>query len=260
VAESIEMVASTQHTGNSNRTGEEQFFFRIACAMAVVLVAGFSVQLVAGRSTFEVPLVYHLHALVFFGWIVLFLLQTGLIARGDVATHRRFGWLSAIWVPVMIALGATMTITSLQRTGGPFFFASNDFLFGNIIGLVAFAALITTALLMRKRTDWHRRLMLCAMAAITGPGFGRLLPMPLLIPWAWEVSSLIGLVFVFAGMFRDSRTTGHIHPAWFVGLAVIVGWVVVGDLLAATDWGVELTRDLVEGHPGAARPMEAYLP
>jgi len=157
VAEQIQLGASTTRAaGNINPTGEERFFFRVACAMAVVLIAGFSVQLAAGRSTFEVPLVYHLHALVFFGWIILFLLQTGLIARGDAATHRRFGWLSAIWVPVMITLGATMTITSLQRTGGPFFFASNDFLFGNIIGLVAFAGLIASGLLMRKRTDWHR--------------------------------------------------------------------------------------------------------
>jgi hypothetical protein len=247
-------------TDAGHSRGEERFFFHMACAMAIVLVAGFSVQLGLGRSTFEVPVVYHLHAVVFFGWIALFLLQTGLIARGDVLMHRRSGWLSALWVPVMIAVGATMTVTSLQRTGGPFFFATNDFLFGNIIGILVFGVLVASALLMRKRTDWHRRLMMCAMAAITGPGFGRLLPMPLLIPWAWELSSLIGLGFVFAGMFRDRRATGRVHPAWFVGLSAIVGWVVIGDVIAATDWGIALTRELLEGHPGAARPMEAYLP
>ena len=30
---------------------------------------------------------------------------------------------------------------------------------------------------MRRRTDWHRRLMFCGMAILTGPGLGRLLPM-----------------------------------------------------------------------------------
>ncbi len=239
---------------------EERFFFQLACAMAIVLVAGFSVQLAAGRSTFDVPIVYHLHAMVFFSWIVLFLLQTGLMARGNVALHRRLGWLSVAWVPIMVVLGATMTVTSLQRTGGPFFFDTNDFLFGNTIGVLAFGGLAGAALLMRRQTDWHRRLMLCTMVAITGPGFGRLLPMPLLIPWAWEISSLIGLCFVFVGMFRDKRSLGRIHPAWLVGVLVIVGGIVIGDVIAATEWGTEFTRELLEGHPGGSRPMEAYLP
>ena len=61
------------------------------------------------------------------------------------------------------------------------------------------------------------------MASITGPGFGRLLPMPLLIPYGWEISNTVGLVFVAAGMIRDKRHRGAIHPAWFVGVAAIIG-------------------------------------
>jgi hypothetical protein len=239
---------------------EERFFFRLACAMAIVLVAGFSVQLMAGRSSFDVPLVYHLHAAVFFGWIALFLVQTGLVASSNVAIHRRLGWLSVLWVPVMIGLGMTMSLTSLQRTGGPFFFAANDFLFGNIIGLITFGCMTGAALAMRRRSDWHRRLMLCAMSSITGPGFGRLLPMPLLMPFSWELSNMMGMVFIAAGMFHDRRNSGVIHPAWFVGLSVGIAWIALGDVIAGSDWGIAMTRELMEGHPGAARPMEAYLP
>ncbi|WP_088307379.1 hypothetical protein [Novosphingobium sp. B 225] len=251
---------ATLAEGGARPRAEERFFFHLACAMAAVLVAGFSVQLAAGRSSFAVPLVYHLHGVVFFGWTALFLLQSWLVASGNRAQHRRLGWLAAIWVPVMVGLGMALTVASMRRSGGPFFFDANEFLIGNPTGLLAFAAMVALAVRMRRRNDWHRRLMICAMASITGPGFGRLLPMPLLIPWGWEISNTIGLGFVAAGMLRDRRHLGAVHPAWLVGSAVVIGWIALGQVLAYSDWGMELTRSVMAGHPGAVRPMEAYLP
>jgi hypothetical protein len=239
---------------------EERFFFTLACTMAAVLVAGFSLNLAMGRSSFEEPLVYHVHGVVFFGWVALFLTQTWLQASGNVALHKRLGWLSLLWVPAMVVLGIAITITSMRRTGGPFFFDANEFLISNPIALVAFAGLVFGAVAMRKRSDWHRRLMLGAMASIMGPGFGRLLPTPLFVPWAWEITNLVGMGFVVAGMIRDKRHHGRIHPAWHLGLWVTVGALLLGEVLAYTEWGYALTEQVMAGHPGAARPMEAYLP
>lgn len=239
---------------------EERFFFILACVMAGVLVAGFSLNLALGRSTFAVPPVYHIHAFIFFGWIALFLTQTWLQASGNVALHKRLGWLAAIWVPAMVVAGIAITLESVRLTGGPFFFDANEFLISNPIALVGFAGMIAAAIAMRKRSDWHRRLMLGAMASIMGPGFGRILPTPFMIPWAWEITNLVGLGFVVAGMMRDKRHLGRVHPAWLVGIAVPVAALLLGQVLAYTDWGIELTKSVMEGHPGAARPMEAYLP
>lgn len=239
---------------------ERRFFFTLACAIAAVLVAGFSFQLGAGRSSFAVPLIYHVHAFVFFGWLVLFLIQSWLVDRGQVAQHRQLGRLAAIWIPAMVVIGTMLTVTTMRRTGGPFFFDANEFMIGNPVGLLAFALLVGAAVRLRQRSDWHRRLMLCALASISGPGFGRLLPMPLLIPWGWEISNTIGLVFVAAGMIRDRRHLGTVHPAWLVGIAAVLGWIALGEVLAYSDWGTALTRQVMAGYPGAARPMQAYLP
>ncbi|MEQ1494229.1 MAG: hypothetical protein ABL912_00520 [Novosphingobium sp.] len=253
-------MATAFQSGIPAQKAEERFFFKLACSIGLVLIAGFSIQLAAGRSSFAVPPVYHLHAAVFFGWVALFLVQSFLVGSGNIALHRRLGWLSAIWVPVMVVLAVTITVTSLRRTGGPFFFDANEFLFGNCLGALAFGIMVGAAVRMRRRTDWHRRLMIGAMAAITGPGWGRLLPTPLLIPYGWEITNTLGMTFVVVGMIRDKRVNGAVHPAWWVALAAGIGWIVVGEVLAYTPWAIEVTRQVMEGYPGAARPMEAYLP
>lgn len=252
-------MATTMAAGVTDR-GEQLFFFAMAGVMAAVIVGGFGLNLAMGRSSFAVPLVFHLHAAVFFGWVALYLAQTGLVANGNVALHRRLGWLAALWLPLMVVLGCAMTVASLRRNGGPFFFDANEFLVGNPIGLLAFAGLASTALVLRRRTDWHRRLLFCAMATLTSPGLGRLLPMPALVPWAWEISSLLTMAFLAIGMIADRRRYGRIHLAWYCGLAVGIGWLVLGEVLAYTSWGYDVTRSVLAGYPGAARPMEAYLP
>lgn len=251
---------ATAFNASARASSEEHFFFIMACAMAATLVIGFSTQLALGRSSFAVPLVYHLHGTVFFGWVVLYLSQNFLVSRGNVALHRKLGWLAALWVPLMVVLGTLLTVTSLQRTGGPFFFDANEFLISNPIGLLTFAALVFAAVRMRKQTDWHRRLMLCGMALLTGPGLGRLLPVPLLIPYAWEVSNTVPLLFVVIAMLADKRRHGRVHMAYKVGLAAGLGWIALGQMIAYTPWGISLTEQVMAGHPGAARPMAAYLP
>lgn len=253
-------MATTFETGTPALAAEERFFFKLALLMGLVIVTGFSLNLALGRSTFAVPLVYHVHAFVFFGWIALLLTQSGLAASGNFALHRRLGWLSVIWIPLMVILGVAITVTSLRLHGGPWFFDANEFMISNPISLLTFAALTLGAVAMRKRTDWHRRLMLGGMATILGPGFGRILPTPLFVPWAWEITNLVGLVFILAGMWRDKRHLGMVHPAWLVALFAGIGSLALGEFLAYTDWGIALTKQVMAGYPGAARPMQAYIP
>ena len=61
-------------------------------------------------------------------------------------------------------------------------------------------------------------------------------------------------------MVRDKRHLGTVHPAWSVALLAAVGSLALGEYLAYTDWGIDLTRQIMAGYPGAARPMHAYVP
>jgi hypothetical protein len=228
--------------------------------MALVLVAGFSIQLAMGRSTFASPVSVHLHALIFFGWTVLYVLQNGLIATGSVALHKRLGWLATIWVPAMVVMGIYVTVSMVQRGAVPFIFQPLYFLVMNPLTILTFAALAAAAIVRRRQTQWHRRLMFCGMATLTGPGFGRLLPMPLLIPWAaWAVFAAV-MLFPIAGAIRDLKRTGNVHPAWWWGMGSIVTAQIAMDLIANSGTGISLYQWTTEGTPGAQVNPLAYPP
>jgi len=239
---------------------ERKFYFILALVMSAIVVAGFSMNLAMGRSTFAVPWPYHLHAAVFFSWLALYVAQNGLIATGNVAFHKRLGMVAFALVPVMVAMGCTIMIVSMRRNGGPFFFDQNEFLISNVLALLLFGGLVFAGLKARRYSGSHRRLMLCAMAILTGPGLGRLLPMPLLIPNGWRILMVAVLIFPAVAMFADWRRHGRVHPALWCGVGAIVGVQVVADIIAYSPMGISLTERVVAGTPGAERPMEAFLP
>ena len=116
------------------------------------------------------------------------------------------------------------------------------------------------ALRRQRHTGWHRRLLLCSMAMLSGPGLGRLLPMPLMIPYAWTISFAASMIFVVIGMIADKRRHGRVHPAYWWGSGVYVGVFVLSMLLAFSPIGYAITDAVIAGSPGAERPMEAFLP
>src|SRR3546814_14250643 len=112
----------------------------------------------------------------------------------------------------MVLLGIVIIITVLRRTGGPFFFDQNEFLFSNTMLLMLFGAMVIVALRRRRHTGWHRRLMLSAMSILTGPGIGRLLQMPLLMPHSWPIAIAVTLHFPARGMIPAKRPPGRFLP------------------------------------------------
>ena len=240
---------------------DRAFFLTMAVVMATILVAGFSLNLVMGRSSFALPPIYHLHAVVFMGWIGLYVVQNALVAGGSLRLHRRLGWLALGWIPAMVVLAVAVTLHAVRNHGGPPFFDMNEFLIANPMGILFFAGTALAAIHLRRRTDWHRRLMYVAMASITGPGFGRLLPLPFLIPWSWWIAAWVApMVLILIGMAADLRRTGRVHRAWWWGAAAFTTMQVAADVIAYSPAGLALTRAVVAGTPGAAREMAAHFP
>lgn len=247
-------------TSASNQDSDLRFGMKLAIAMALTAVAGFSVQYLAGRSTFDAPLRVHLHAVAFFGWLAIFVAQGWLGTHGSIALHRRLGWLAMGWMGFMLAMGTWVIVAAVRAGTAPFFFRPAEFLIENPGTILLFMALTGYAVARRRETDWHIRLHVCALAAIMGPAFGRLLPMPLLIPHAFESAVVAGLVFPAAGMVRDLRRDGRIHPAWWRGLAILLAGFVVIWALAHSPVAVAAYDAVTAGSPGAAIPGLEFAP
>ncbi len=255
-------MASLADTPPDRASGGEstRFFFIMACAMCLSIVGGFTLQLGVGRSSFDAPWPYHVHGIIFMGWVGLYMAQHFTIHTGNRALHARLGVLAYLFVPAMLVAGTYIAIVVAQRNGGPFFFHMSEFLWSNIMVLWCSGGLIFAALQARRYTGTHRRLMLCAMAILTGPGLGRLLPAPLFIPNAWVIITLTTMIWPVIGMIVDWRTRGSVHPAYWWGLGAYVLTFIAGGVIGYSEFGLSVTEWVVEGTPGAERPMEPFLP
>src|SRR5688572_28131989 len=120
---------------------DERFFLICAILMTLVMVAGFSTQLAAGRSTFSAPPLVHAHAIIFFGWVFIYLAQNLLVSRGAMHLHRPLGWIGAVWVVPMVVLGFVVTIAMAQRGHVPFFFRPLHFIVFDPMSVLTFAVL-----------------------------------------------------------------------------------------------------------------------
>lgn len=253
-------MATLADTPPHTAAGEHRFFLIATWLLAILTVGGFALNAAAGRSSFNVPLVYHLHAVVFMGFIGLYTVQATLAAKGNTALHIRLGQISAIYIPLMLALGTWLTFETLRVLGGPPFFSQSEFLVVNLFHLAAFGVLAFAALRMRSQPDWHKRLMFGAMVTVSIPGLARLLPLPFLIPYVFPFIFAVASLFIVAGMVMDRRVHGSVHKAWWWALLGPIAAMGVGEVIGATGYAKTWVAGHVAGTPGGERSPDPFMP
>ena len=237
---------------------EERFFVITAMVMALINIVAFSFFAAMGISSFHAPVSVHIHAILFMGWVLLFVAQVSLAATGSLALHRKLGWLAVGWASAMVIVGTLTTVSSAQKAAVPFFFLPAQFLLMNPLSVILFAALLIGGVAKRRDREWHPRLIICGMAAIMGPSFGRLLPAPLLM-YSMLTAVFIGMIaFPIAGIVRDKLRHGHVHPAWWVGLGSLILLQLATETLCRSVIAAEIYDQVVAGTPGALVPALVY--
>jgi len=239
---------------------EHRFFLIATWLLAALTVGGFTLNLAAGRSSFDVPLVYHFHAFVFMGFVGIYTVQATLAASGNIALHRRLGQIAVVYIPLMLVLGTWLTFETLQVLGGPPFFAQSEFLVVNLFHLAAFGVLALFALRMRRQSDWHKRLMFGAMVTVSIPGIARLLPLPFLVPYVFPAIFAAAALFLIAGMVMDKRVHGAVHKAWWWALIGPIAAMGLGEIIGASGYARTWVAGHVAGTPGGERSPDPFMP
>lgn len=217
------------------------FYAGMSLLVIAVILAGFGPSYAHSRS--ELPFWVHLHGLVMASWITLFAIQAALVRSRAWRLHRRLGFASVGLVVAMLPLGIATDLLAIRRGATPPFFTPVEMLAADTTDLLLFAGLFAAAVALRRRGDWHKRLLLTATVLLTWPALGRLaafqgVGFDAVVP----VSTAMLLLLALAGPAHDWLTQRRIHPAylWAVGTLVMaqpVHWLVasLGPVQALSD-------------------------
>jgi hypothetical protein len=217
-------------SGPASYRANQSFFVKMAWLLVAIIVIGFTQNAALGRVDIPaVPVWVHLHGLLMLTWLGLFVTQNRLAASGNLALHRKLGWIAAFVVCAIFGLACFTGVMSLKLHRFPFFFTAPFFLSLVFVEAFGFAGLVFAGIASRADTESHRRLMMGSTILILEPAFGRLLPMPLIGGETSEwIVLAIQLAFVGAIALQDRRTIGMVHRATFaIGMVIALEHVLV---------------------------------
>lgn len=231
-------------------------FVVISLLIATVAIAGFwrsyFAPLLAGSLRIDTLL--HLHAAVFVGWVGLLVAQAVLAARGRLDLHRRLGRIGIGWGLLLIVVGLWTTgVRVALQAREVSIDAAVAFLVWPLLDMAVFALLFGTAVALRHRPPWHKRLMIAASVALLVAPIGRLVPAaaPSAGSWFLGDSAALHIAVVVAWLApllvaagHDLWRHGRVHAAYLGSIVLLVVSSFRDVLTAHPDWGA-LARALI---------------
>ena len=215
---------------------DRDFFLLLVALTWLGVISGFGLDMIdhVRHSTRAYPFIVHVHALIFVSWLVLLTTQVLLIRNRRPDIHRRLGMVAAWMIPVMVVV-ALATAWTVQRQVA--LLPGNhrpEFISINITDMLGFAGLAGAALLLRRDSSAHKRLMLLSTLYLSTAGFARLWLLTLGHAgtdtfWGFFIVYNIGgnIVIALLGVY-DLVTRGRLHPAYVLG----TGWMLANELAA----------------------------
>lgn len=230
---------SSQELGSANlgtgRFGRGWFFQAYAALLLVAVLVGFArtffLRAWFAQGPVELTPVLVVHGVALTAWFVLFLLQTLLVQRGRLATHRRLGAVAGLVVAVLVpsCLAVVLGIVDSWHAAGIDVAAQRPLLsmivWGNLGAVLAFTVLFACGILKRRTPDAHKRLMLLASISLMSPAISRIALLPVFAGMDLVIVTVIGvLLLVLVVALFDLATLRRVHreTLWAVPFFLLV--------------------------------------
>ena len=227
-------------------SAERRFFLGMAIGLAICTFAGFarSYYLMEYTGATDLPLMVHLHGLLFTAWVLLFGLQAGLISARRHDVHMVTGGIGIGLAAAMIVLGLYVAITrSKPPAAVPL--TIEQFLIFPIVSIGLFALFVSLAFANRRRPDVHKRYMLIATINVVFPALSRMTALLPFLPRGVVGGMIIANLFLLALALFDWRSTGRLHRATIIGGAITLLTEPLRFLIARSEWWPPIARMLI---------------
>ena len=210
---------------------DRAFYTGMAIAMALTVFAGFAptyylraylgAPVTFSGATTLTPLL-QVHGALFSAWVLLFIVQTTLVATRRVNVHRRLGLAGVVLASAMIVVGLRTAVAGAARGAAPPGIDALSFLIVPVFDMVLFAGFLIAAIRKRRDPESHKRLMLLAYVSIITAGVARL---PGVMAYGPPAFFGLSFVFVLVGILYDRATRARAHRVYLWGGAVLVASV-----------------------------------
>lgn len=222
---------------------DRYFYFSMSLLIAAVVIFGFSQTIDHNllHASPIPPFVLTIHAIVFPGWVLFFILQSGLVRTHNVKLHRTLGWFGVALAVAIVVVGF-LTARGMERFIQPKVpFNMWAFLILQLTDLALFAVPFALAIYWRRRPEFHRRAMLVASCALTDAAFSRFPHMPLV----WSPAGVDFLIVL--GMARDYFVNRRVHKLYLCALPVFIAFQILAmqTFTHAAHWWLRIANVLL---------------
>lgn len=245
-------MAGDEGMGEANRLAGRgpalSFSFWLIAAMCLFVFGGFGMHsaLPALRGEFPpAPPIVHLHGLVFVSWMLLLLVQTGLVNAGHVRLHRSLGLWGIAHATAIMILGLFLQLIASRAGMDAGRDPGTDGLYLGLLAFAGFSVLFVAAIRnAARRPAVHRSLILLAMLPVLPPGVNRFwfraLALDDPIPTFWLYLTLWSMAAAI--LWNERRTTGRISALTWLGAGWIFVQGAVHEAVVGSAWFSDVSR------------------
>ena len=218
---------------------ERKFYSRMALFMVAIILIGFAPSFYlrglvhSPRPNPSLPPHIMIHGLMFTAWLLLFVVQTQLVAAGRRELHMKLGAASFVLAVALVPLMYLTAVWQVARANQMPFTDPLNWTIVPLVGIVPLSIMLWIGWTRRREAQWHKRAMLCSGLMIMEPGIGRI-PIGPPIFAVHLVGSMLAVAIFVPLILWDRKTIGHWHPVTMLGFWLTVATMTLRAILLST--------------------------
>jgi hypothetical protein len=210
-----------------NPAGQSRLFHTgMAVACLITAVIGFGPTYFFKPVHLSPPLspLLHVHGMVFTSWLILLIVQSGLVRAHRTDLHMRLGILGALLAALVVVLGLAVARDAARRGASADGMTPLAFMIFPVGQILLFGGFVGAGLWNRRKPEIHRRLILLGSIAMLTPAISRM------VDKRSVLAMFLTLGFVVVAMIHDWLSRRRVHPVYIVGGVILL---ISGPLRAA---------------------------